>query len=128
MNHYYAHTEKGSHPSVVCEDDPSADDEPVEPEEHPAAVRTQSAFYDIVQHPEPKALVDRLHQLIDGCKGADVGCVLLKAFLDGHLSRRPTQMEFKSEFALMGAWTAVHNYMNDNSEKALDRANKITIF
>ena len=33
-----------------------------------------------------------------------------------------------SEFTLIGSWTAIHNYMNDNSEKALDRANKVIIF
>lgn len=88
----------------------------------------KSVFYQIVQHEEPQKLVIRLHQLIDGRKGADVGCVLLKCVQDGYLTRKPKQKEFKSEFTLIGGWKAIHNYMDDNSEKALDRANKIVIF
>ena len=87
-----------------------------------------SLFYKIIQHEEPEKLIKRLHQLIDGRKGADVGCVLLKCFQDGHLTRKPTQKEFESEFTLIGGWKAIHNYMNDNSANALDRANKIIIF
>jgi len=88
----------------------------------------KSAFYDIVQHEDPDKLVERLHQLIDGRRGADVGCVLLKCLLDGYITRKPKQREFESEFTLIGGWTAIHNYMNDNNENALDRANKIIIF
>ena len=88
----------------------------------------EMGFYGIVQYDDPLKLVNRLHKLIDGRKGADVGCVLLKSVQDGYLSRRPTQNEFKSEFILIGSWSAIHNYMNDNSEKALDRANKVIIF
>ena len=88
----------------------------------------KTSFYNIIQHPNPETFLSRLHQLIDGRKGADVGCVLLKSVQDGYLSRRPTQNEFISEFTLIGSWTAIHNYMNDNSEKALDRANKVIIF
>ncbi len=85
-------------------------------------------FHTIIQHEEPEKLIKRLHQLIDGRKGADVGCVLLKCFQDGHLTRKPTQKEFESEFTLIGGWKAIHNYMSDNNENALDRANKIIIF
>ena len=92
------------------------------------ASEARSLFHDIVQHEEPDKLVERLHQLIDGRKGADVGSVLLKCLLDGHLSRKPNQKEYKSEFILVGGWTAIHNYMDDNNENALDRANKIIIF
>ena len=88
----------------------------------------RSLFHDIVQHEDPDKLVERLHQLIDGRKGADVGCVLLKCWQDGYLTRRPKQKEFESEFSLIGGWNAIHKYMDDNNENALDRANKIIIF
>ncbi len=88
----------------------------------------EGSFYDIVQYENPTLLVERLHQLIDGRKGADVGCVLLKCLQDGYLIRRPKQREFESEFSLIGGWAAVHKYMSDNNENALDRANKIIIF
>lgn len=87
-----------------------------------------SIFYQIVQHEEPQKLLKRLHQLIDGRKGADVGCVLLKCVQDGYLTRNPKQKEFESEFILIGGWNAIHNYMSDNNENALERANKIIIF
>lgn len=88
----------------------------------------EASFYDIVQHENPDKLVERLHQLIDGRKGADVGCVLLKCALDGFIIRKPRQREFESEFTLLGGWSAIHKYMDDNNENALDRANKIIIF
>lgn len=99
---------------------------PLREEGEPSSMK--SAFYDIVQHEDPDKLVERLHQLIDGRRGADVGCVLLKCVLDGYITRKPKQREFESEFTLTGGWTAIHNYMNDNNENALDRANKIIIF
>lgn len=87
-----------------------------------------ASFRDLVQHENPDLLIERLHRLIDGRRGADVGCVLLKCLQDGYLTRRPKQKEFESEFTLTGGWKAIHNYMDDNNENALDRANKIVIF
>ncbi|MBR6601793.1 MAG: hypothetical protein IKK87_08130 [Bacteroidaceae bacterium] len=92
------------------------------------ATTSINLFHTIIQHEEPEKLIKRLHQLIDGRKGADVGCVLLKCFQDGHLTRKPKQKEFESEFTLIGGWKAIHNYMNENDENALDRANKIIVF
>ena len=85
-------------------------------------------FLHLILHPEPKKLLKRLHQLIDGKSGAAVGAVLLRAQQKGYLSDVPTKMEFESEFTLIGKWNAIHNYMNDNNEKALAKANKIIIF
>ena len=85
-------------------------------------------FLHLILHSEPKKLLERLHQLIDGKSGAEVGAVLLHAQQKGYLSDVPTQAEFESEFALVGKWNAIHNYMNDNNEKALAKANKIIIF
>ena len=102
---------------------------PTEPEQDKGTeTKTKSLFYDIVQHESPDKLIERLHQLMDGRKGADVGCVLLKCMQDGLITRKPKQKEFESEFALIGGWTAIHNYMDENSEKALDRANKVIVF
>lgn len=88
----------------------------------------KSRFCNVIQYEDPQALLKRLHQLIDGKKGADVGCVLLKCKQDGYIIRKPTQAEFKSEFKLIGTWQAIHNYMNENEMNALDRANKVIIF
>ena len=88
----------------------------------------KSLFCNIIQYEDPQALLKRLHQLIDGKKGADVGCVLLKCKQDGYIPRNPTQAEFKSEFALKGTWQAIHNYLNEDDMNALDRANKVIIF
>lgn len=88
----------------------------------------KSLFWNIIQYEDPQALLERLHQLIDGKKGADVGCVLLKCKQDGYITRKPTQAEFKSEFALKGTWQAIHNYLNEDDMNALDRANKVIIF
>lgn len=85
-------------------------------------------FLHLILHPEPKKLLKRLHQLIDGKSGAAVGAVLLRAQQKGYLSKVPTQAEFESEFTLNGGWNAIHNYMNDNNQKALAKANKIIIF
>lgn len=88
----------------------------------------ECSFRHIVVHADVETLMQRLHQLIDGRRGADVVCVLLKCMQDGYISRRPTQKEFVSEFELIGGWKAIHNYMDDNNINALDRANKIIIF
>ncbi len=86
-------------------------------------------FRDCIQFSDQDLLLERLHELIDGKKGADVGSIILRArYIDGYLSRNPTQAEFKSEFRLTGSWKAIHNYMNDNNQNAIDRANKVIIF
>ena len=87
------------------------------------------SFRDIIQYPDKDKLLERLHELIDGKGGADVGAVLLNAYsIKPYLTGKPTQAEFKSEFELRGTWQAISNYMNENSEKALAKANRIVIF
>ena len=92
--------------------------------------KVKSCFADIVQYHDKEQLIKRLHELIDGKGGADVGSVLFKASEDRLLTRVPTQAEFKSEFTLIGGWSAIHNYMvfdpNDNNK--LTRAFNIKIF
>lgn len=97
---------------------------------HPQKViATPSAsFRNLVQHPEPERLMRRLHQLIDGRSGAAVGSVLMKCIQENWLSRNPTRAEFCGEFALAGTWSAIHNYLDENNENALAKANKVVIF
>jgi len=90
--------------------------------------RKQPTFRDIIQSDDKEKLLKRLHYLIDGKSGADVGAVLLKAQQEGYLTKIPTRGIYESEFTLIGYWQSVHNYMNNNSTKALDKANKIIIF
>lgn len=89
--------------------------------------KPKPTFASIIQSPNKEQVLERLHGLIDGRRGADVGAVLLKARLDGYLARNPTQAEFRSEFQLIGTWQAISKYMSDNNENALDRANKVLI-
>ena len=90
--------------------------------------KREPSFDDVIQYPDKEKLKKRLHELIDGKSGADVGCVLLNAKLAGYLTRNPTQSEYLSEFKLMGVWSAIHNYMDESNENALDRQNKVVIF
>lgn len=88
-----------------------------------------SKFRDIIQYSDKDKLLKRLHELIDGKSGADVGAVLLNAyFIKPYLTRRPKKKEFESEFELIGSWSAISNYMSENNQNAIDLANKIVIF
>lgn len=85
-------------------------------------------FKNIIQYEDKERLLNRLHELIDGKGGADVGAVLLNARMNNLLTRNPTRKEFENEFRLISSWSAISNYMSDNNANALDRANKIIIF
>lgn len=87
-----------------------------------------SIFTNIIQYPDKEKLLLRLHELIDGRAGADVGCVILRAYQENYLVRLPKQKEFESEFDLIGTWSAIHNYLNDGDPRALNRSNRIVIF
>ena len=90
--------------------------------------KKSQTFSDIIQYDDKERLLKRLHVLIDGRRGADVGCVILRALQENYITRLPTQKEYESEFKRIGSWTAIHNYMSDNNQNALDRANKIVFF
>lgn len=92
------------------------------------ATPNSQSFRNIIQHKDPEMFLKRLHDLIDGRRGADVGCVLLKAKEENHITRNPTKKEYESEFELIGSWSAITNYLNENKENALERANKIVFF
>lgn len=92
------------------------------------ATKNIQSFRNIIQYKDPEIFLKRLHGLIDGKKGADVGCVLLKAKQENYITRNPTKDEYKSEFELIGSWSAITNYLSENNENALERANRIVIF
>lgn len=94
----------------------------------PSQKEENTSFRSIIQYEDPDKLLNRLHQLIDGRSGADVGCVLLKARQENYITRNPKKKEFLSEFELIGTWQAITNYFSDNNLKALARANTIVIF
>jgi hypothetical protein len=89
---------------------------------------SKSLFYHIIQYENPKELVDRLHQLIDGQRGKAVGCVLLKCLQDKLIRCKPSQKEVESEFDIKGGWSGIHKYMNENDPTAIYHASQIKIF
>lgn len=92
-------------------------------------LRRKGSFRNIIQYKDKDGLLKRLHELIDGKGGAEVGAILLNAYyINPYLTRRPTQVEFESEFSLIGSWSAISNYMSEDNQNALDKANKIMIF
>lgn len=91
-------------------------------------VKKDTSFRSIIQYEDPDKLLNRLHQLIDERSGADVGCVLLKAYQENYITKKPTKKQFLSEFELIGSWSAITNYLNENNENALERANRIVFF
>jgi hypothetical protein len=88
-------------------------------------------FDSLIQYKDKNKLKQRLHFLIDGKHGADVGATLYKALSDGLIMRIPQRAEFESEFKLFGSWQAIHKYMNpdgDNINNIMDKAKNIVIF
>lgn len=75
-------------------------------------------------------IITRLKELANNKKSSDFGSIFLKAKLDGYLTRTPRQNEIDECFGLdgRGTWSGIHDYMVETSEKALSRANMITIF
>ncbi len=89
----------------------------------------QANFRDLIQYHDKDKLLERLHYLIDNKGGALVGAVLLNAYhINPYLMRKPTRGEFESEFNLIGSWSAVYNYLDDNNPVAVEKANKIVLF
>lgn len=86
-------------------------------------------FSNIIQYPDKQKLLDRLHFLIDGKKGADVGAVIQKAKMDGYLTRYPYKGEFYQEdFKVYGTWDAIKNYFNENKNTCLAKSADVIIF
>ena len=86
-------------------------------------------FSRLIQYGNKKKLLKRLHQLIDGQSGANVGSVIRKAIDEGYLRNEPTKADFESEFRLIGSWQAIHNYFHFEADNGkLIRAERIVIF
>lgn len=70
-----------------------------------------SNFRDIVQTENKDKLIKRLHELIDGKGGVDVGVVIVAAVeIHPHLTRYPHEKEFMGEFKnIKGSWKAISN-------------------
>ena len=86
-------------------------------------------FSDIIQYHDKQKLLDRLHFLIDGKGGAQVGAVILKAKVEGYLSDNPVKKAFYKEFPnTTGTWQAIHNYFDESDNKCLAKARGVIIF
>jgi hypothetical protein len=89
---------------------------------------SKRTFRDIIQYENKDKLLKRLHSLIDGKGGADVGAILYKAYIDNYIYKKPSQKEFESEFELIGSWQGISNYMIPSNNLKDARSSDITIF
>lgn len=96
--------------------------------ETPQRNKKQPSFRSIIQYEDKERLLGRLHKLIDGKQGADVGAVLLKAKKEKYLTKCPNEKEYVSEFTLVGSWAAIKKYLNTNTPTAEGNADNIVIF
>lgn len=89
-------------------------------------------FMDCIQYPDKEKLIRRIHELIDGKSGADVGYVFLRLVaIDHYLSRNPTVNEMKQEFPNIVWNSSITNYLTESSKvcnSKLIKANQIVIF
>lgn len=90
--------------------------------------RAKKDFRSLIQYEDKDKLLKRLHVLIDGKGGSDVGAVLLHCLLQKYISRIPTQPEFESEFELIGTWRSIRYYVDDTNESAKYKAQNVQIF
>ena len=88
-------------------------------------------FRDCIQYKDKEELINRLHELIDGKQGCDVGYVLLKCRIDGLTTRNPTRAEMESEFPSVNYDSSVRNYLTEDSlsdNGKVAKAGQIVIF
>lgn len=93
--------------------------------------KPQPDFKTIIQPKNGKTkeeILARLHELINGNSGSDVGAVFYKAYHDKYLIKKPNEKLFRSEFQLIGSWKAIAAYMRETNNNAKVRADQITIF
>lgn len=92
--------------------------------------KKKPSFLDIIQHPDKSVFLQRLHSLIDGKGGRDVGLVFVRAkCLDHFITRYPKQKEYESEFELIGSWSGISNYFyKEEDDNVLLMASDIVIF
>lgn len=86
----------------------------------PAGEKKVTTFRDIIQYQDKEKLLERLHCLIDGKGGKDVGVVLVRAkYIDHYLTRYPYKKEFESEFKFVGSWSGISNYFYKESDNGV---------
>lgn len=86
----------------------------------PAGEKKVTTFRDIIQYQDKEKLLERLHCLIDGKGGKDVGVVLVRAkYIDNYLTRYPYKKEFESEFKFVGSWSGISNYFYKESDNGV---------
>ena len=88
-------------------------------------------FRNCIQCRDKEGLINRLHELIDGKQGRDVGYVLLKCRIDGLITRNPTGAEMEIEFPSVIYDSSVRNYLTEDSlsdNGKVVKAGQIVIF
>lgn len=103
----------------------------LEPQQKSKGKKQVTNFKCFVQSTNGKSrddILKRLHELIDGKSGADVGVVLYKAYKEKYLTKRPSQSIFETEFKLIGSWKAISAYMRDSNSNIASKAADIDIF
>lgn len=94
--------------------------------------RCACSFSDIIQYPDKKKLLQRLHELIDNVSGAAIGSVIYRAcHIDHYLTREPKYGEYIQEFGEItkGKWQAIYNYFHfDDDNNKMAKASNIVIF
>lgn len=69
--------------------------------ETPQRNKKQPSFRSIIQYEDKERLLGRLHKLIDGKQGADVGAVLLKAKKEKYLTKCPNERSMSANLPLL---------------------------
>ncbi|WP_281696051.1 hypothetical protein [Bacteroides clarus] len=96
----------------------------------------KSDFRNIIQYEDKEKLLNRLHFLIDGKRGADVGAILLQAKVEGYLMRTPNRAEFENEFGKLtddenstakSKWEAIRKYLDSENSTAINKCSSMNI-
>ena len=96
----------------------------------------KSDFRNIIQYEDKEKLLNRLHFLIGGKRGADVGAILLQAKVEGYLMRTPNRAEFENEFGKLtddenstakSKWEAIRKYLDSENSTAIKKCSSMNI-
>lgn len=96
----------------------------------------KSDFRNIIQYEDKEKLLNRLHFLIGGKRGADVGAILLQAKVEGYLMRTPNRAEFENEFGKLtddenstakSKWEAIRKYLDSENSTAINKCSSMNI-
>lgn len=104
--------------------------------ETPQRNKKQPSFRSIIQYEDKEKLLNRLHFLIGGKRGADVGAILLQAKVEGYLMRTPNRAEFENEFGKLtddenstakSKWEAIRKYLDSENSTAINKCSSMNI-